>query len=408
MAALTMRIASEIQKAINRKFKFTKDALDRVKVPAGKDRVWVYDEHTPRLAYMKTANGAGSFYWYGKFQGRPVRARLKDSTASIEQARKWAAGKTSDAAKGVDPMAEDRAQREQMTLGELLTNYLETHAKHHKRTWEADKDQFERYFGSAEKTGSFPGWRTRGVNTIKYEDVKALHAKMGTKHGHYAANRLLALLSAMFNNARMPNPAEGVKKFKEHARERFIQADELPRFFKALRTVSGEWRDFFRLALYTGARRSNMQTMEWSEVNLDSATWTIPAAKFKTDKALSVPLVPKAVRILQRRHRKAKPDAKYVFPSYGKTGHIAEPKMAWERVCTAAGLKDIRPHDLRHTYGTYLAASGANSFAIMRAMGHRQISTTARYTNLNLDPIRQAVTGGIAAMTAASKAKPKK
>ena len=82
----------------------------------------------------------------------------------------------------------------------------------------------------------------------------------------------------------------------------------------------------------------------------------------------------------------------WVFPSAeSKTGHLASPKHAWERIRKAAYVPDVRVHDLRHTLGGWLGASGYSLPLIGRALNHTQVSTTAIYARLNLDPVREAL-----------------
>ena len=83
------------------------------------------------------------------------------------------------------------------------------------------------------------------LSTIRKADVQSLHAKVGSKNGHYAANRLLALVRAMFNKApdigfTGSNPAEGIKRFPEEKRDRFLHANELRVFFAALKRKPSE------------------------------------------------------------------------------------------------------------------------------------------------------------------------
>jgi integrase len=392
---------------------FTKEALDKITCPPGQDRVWTYDLRTPGLAFLLTNKGARSFYLYRWHDGRPMRLRLGGyPELTIEIARKEAAKANGKLASGINPQAEKRRARTSMTLAELFHHYIETHAKHHKRTWQDDQEMFERYFGRApdadksekkqdgkkkDKPAPFASWRNRRLNTITETDVKNLHVKLGANHGKYAANRVLALLSAMFNNAKLANPGKGVQRFPEQSRERFLEADELPRFFQALvdepNTVI---RDFILVAILTGARRSNVQSMAWTDVKLDRGTWLIPQTK--TGSPQTVHLAPAAVKVLKSRFdtRNGSP---FVFPGCGKTGHLVEPKAAWGEILNRAGLKDLRIHDLRRTLGSWQAAGGASLPIIGKSLGHRDGSpATAIYSRLNLDPVKQSVNAATGAM----------
>ena len=194
------------------------------------------------------------------------------------------------------------------------------------------------------------------------------------------------------------NPAKGVRRFTERSRERFLQPDEMPRFLEALaREPNPTFRDFVLIALLTGARRANAQAMRWEEVHLERATWEIPVTK--TGDRHTVPLSPEAVTIL--RHRKEHSVSEWVFPSHGESGHLVEPKRAWKVLLERAEIQDLRIHDLRRTLGSWQAADGASLSIIGKTLGHKNVSTTAIYARLNLDPVRQAVNSATRAMLTA-------
>ena len=66
-------------------------------------------------------------------------------------------------------------------------------------------------------------------------------------------------------------------------------------------------------------------------------------------------------------------------------------KRAWDRIRAKAGIQDVRFHDLRRTVGSWLAGSGESLSLIGKVLNHRDVSTTAIYARLNLDPVRQAL-----------------
>ena len=130
--------------------------------------------------------------------------------------------------------------------------------------------------------------------------------------------------------------------FREQSRDWFSTGGALPRFLAALAEEDDEvLRDFFTITLFTEARKGNVQSMRWADVNLDSATWMIPAKAFKTRRPMHVVLSLEALEISKRRTKSAK--AEFVFPSHGKTRHLIEPKAFWERLRKRSGLADLRP-----------------------------------------------------------------
>ena len=285
-----------------------------------------------------------------------------------------------------------------MTLGELFDWFLEHYAKPRKKTWAADEEQFRRYFQK---------WRGRRLSSITWGDVQAWHTKAGTR-APYAANRALALLSSLYKKAHKlgyvgNDPTKGISRFPERSRDRFLQPDELPKFFEALDTEPDPtFRDFFLLALLTGARRGNLQSMRCEDVNLERRTWRIPDTK--SGDALTLPLSEAAVDVLKSRMAD-NGSSPWVFPGRGQAGHLVEPKSAWDRLIKRAGIKDLRLHDLRRTLGSWQAAAGSSLLVIGKSLGHKQQSTTAIYARLNLDPVRQSIDAATTAMLGAAKKK---
>ena len=100
------------------------------------------------------------------------------------------------------------------------------------------------------------------------------------------------------------NPVSKIKMFQEKSRERFLQEEELPRFFKALNAEPNQdFADVFRLCLFTGARRSNVLAMQWQDIQVEKTEWEIPETK--NGESHLVPLLPQALEILTgRRSRK--------------------------------------------------------------------------------------------------------
>ena len=395
-----IRLAEPESKAMPRRVSFTAPFLERLKCPAGRDRTYVYDARMPGLAVLVTETGAKSFYVVKKVNGQTKRYRLGGfPETSVEQARKLAAKIAQEVNDGIDPLEKKRRAKAERTLANAFAEYMAKHAKLHKKTWEEDQEQWDNHSGALAH---------RCLSTIREEDIRGLHARMGAEHP-YAANRMLAMLSKVFNFAHVENPCKGVQRFREKSRDRFLQADELPRFFKALDAEPNETiRDFVYLALWTGARRSNVQEMRWDELNLEAATWRIPETK--TGDPLVVHLAAPAVEILRRRlAERADRDCPYVLPGRsGGTTHMSEPKAAWANLLKRAGISNLRVHDLRRTLGSYQAAGGSSLQVIGKSLGHKNVSTTAIYSRLNLDPVKQSVDAATAAMLKAGGKTPGK
>jgi integrase len=376
------------------KFAFTEAKIKALTTPAS-GRAWHYDTKASGLCVCRTAAGGCSFYFYKWLNGRPVRMLLgKWPDISVDQARKAASTAMGQIAAGRDPEAERRQRRQEPTIKNLWDHWL-LYAKAHKKPNSVYEDEL--------KYNKFLNpWSSRRLSSIRKADVQSLHSKVGVENGVYQANRLLALVRSMFNKAeeighRGDNPAKNIKLFREQSRDRFLQPDELKAFFAALESEVPLVRDFYMMLLLTGARRSNVESMRWSDVDLQAAYWRIPETK--AGMPVVIPLVAPALTILMVRAESAN-GSEWVFP--GRKGkHIANPKGAWIRIVKGAGVSDVRPHDLRRSLGSWMAGQNVSLPIIGRALGHKTAVATMVYSRLSLDPVREAVDRATAAMLAA-------
>lgn len=376
------------------RFHFTKRLIEAIRPPAS-GRSTYHDAKTPGLILRVTPTGAKSFAYYRRVNGRPIRLTLGSFPAvSVEQAQNLCKKHSGTVANGGDPMATKLAARAEPTMADLFAHWM-IHAKARKKTWAEDQRQIDTMLKRM---------APRPLSMIRKIEIAQKHAAIGEKHGRYAANRVLALLRAMFNMAGDigfvgENPAKGIKRFPEEKRDRFLHGDELRDFFTALaEEPSLLMRDFFFVALLTGARRANVQAMAWADVDFSLGLWRIPDTK--SGQPIVVPLVGPVLAILQARHE-GRGSAKWVFPSYGQSGHLVEPKASWKRLMTRAGLQDVRPHDLRRSIGSWMAIGGSGLPIIGKMLGHTQQSTTQIYARLSVEPVRLAAESATAAMLAA-------
>jgi integrase len=197
----------------------------------------------------------------------------------------------------------------------------------------------------------------------------------------------------MFNLAirrkwRADNPAVGVKRNFEDKRHRYLSPDEIARLVAALdghpQRMSAA---ALRLLLLTGARRGEVLGATWDMFDLERGIWTKPSAHTKQRRLHRVPLSSPALELLRDLRKRA--NGPYVFP--GSRGlPLREVKRTWASVCQTARLSDCRIHDLRHSFASILASSGASLPVIGRLLGHTQSATTDRYAHLFDEPLRIA------------------
>lgn len=377
----------------NRKINFTRRELKALKTPT-KNQVVYRDINTKGLVYVLTTKGSNSFNVYKGYKGKEYKVKIGEyPSMSIDDARQRAIEIISQINQGIDPKLERDKLRKEIKLEELFDRYTEEYAKKHNITWNAEVNRFKLHLSEV---------KDKKLSAITKDDIKRIFVRIGNQGKHHAANRMLTLVSSVYNHAISEwnwggvNPAKGIKKYKERARERFLQSDELPRFFKALNDEPNEMvRDYFYVCLLTGARKSNVLAMQKDDINYTSSTWYI--AVTKNGESQTVPLAPVVIKIIKRRFEGN--NSKWVFPSKSsKSGHLEEPKKVWDKVLKRAEIKNLRIHDLRRTLGSWQAITGASSFVIGKSLNHKSQQSTSVYARLSIDPVRQSMNTAIDAM----------
>ena len=426
---------------MSNRFKFGKEKIEALPLPDAGKRATYYDETVPKLALRVTGAGTKTFYIIKRVGADMSWLKLgvfPDMT--VERAGKEAKIKLGLYAAGENPAAVKRAAKEEQTLDEYFKHFIENKRKKNgallsPKTKGEYKSQFAKYLAPIAK---------KKISKVSNSDVKPLVRAIGKAHP-VMANRVRALVSSIYGLANEDglatgNPAAGVSKYGETVRDRFLHADELPRFFASVgQETNSTVRDFFLLSLLTGARRANVLAMRWNQIRLDEGIWRIPNTKNGTPQ--NVTLSPEAAAILTTRKETA--DSAFVFPGDGKSGHLIEPKKGWQRifdrdelaqltarieaadkafpVVEGEALTDalerarkaakrlkldtegtridpLRIHDLRRTLGSWQAKQGASLAIIGKSLNHKSQQATAIYARLDLDPVRASVNQATAAM----------
>ncbi|OZA53435.1 MAG: hypothetical protein B7X73_04390 [Methylophilales bacterium 39-45-7] len=118
------------------------------------------------------------------------------------------------------------------------------------------------------------------------------------------------------------NPCVGTELFDETERERYLQGDELPVFFKALGEMHDEnFKDYIGVSLFTGARRENVLGMRWKDIDFGTGIWTIQSEMSKSGMSLSIPLTSVVIEILKQRKLRLGQLGEFVFPAKSKSGY---------------------------------------------------------------------------------------
>ncbi len=322
---------------------------------------------------------------------------------TVDAARSIALEWLTEVRKGGDPAADRKDARAASRMSDLFARYLGEHAKPHKKSSSIRQDEtnIRNYLR--------PALGKKKIADVTRNDVAALHKNLADKP--YQANRALALLSKMFGLAELwgyrpdgSNPCRHVKKYAETKRKRFLSTAELSALGDALRRAEqGELGAVMpsaiaaiRLLVLTGARKGEILGLQWDWIDFEAGRANLPDSKTGEK---TITLGPAALQLLSTLPRiEGNP---HVIVGGRKGAALVNLKDPWKLIRSAAGLDDVRIHDLRHSFASVGAASGMSLPVIGALLGHTQAATTQRYAHLSDDPL-QAAAGAISDKIAAA------
>lgn len=314
----------------------------------------------------------------------------RHGVVSPEEARRKARKLLGQVQDGSDPATERKDARSAPTVADLAERFMKEHANVKKRASSAQMDAINL------RLHVLPSLGRKKVATVTRTDITSLHHAMRDRPG--AANRVMALLSKMFNLAEKwelrpdgSNPCRHVDRYPERKMERFLSADELGRLGAVLTEAERTGTELpsviaaIRLLIFTGARLGEILNLRWDQVDLERACLRLPESKTGPKVIhLSAP----ALEVLDGIERQDGSPSVIT----GKIPHkpLVNLRKPWYRIRSKAGLEDVRLHDLRHSFASVGVAGGLSLPIIGALLGHSQPATTARYAHLAADPLQQA------------------
>jgi len=329
-----------------------------------------------------------SYFLKCRFEGnqRWVTVGRHGNPWTLDGARKRALEILVDAKNGIDPRGGGEAPGG-VTLREALKRYMREHGTKLKpRTAQL-------YQGLVDNV-LVPEVGEERVAEIERATIETLHRKL--KETPRKANTTIAVLSSFFGWAEDENlreegknPCKRIKRYKERKRERYLNADELTRLGKVLAEVEqeGSERPFavaaIRLLILTGARLGEILGARWSYVDLARGELRLPDSK-TGEKVIR--LNEAACDVLNGIPRVV--GNPYVIVGIIKGKPMVNLHIPWEKIRHNAGLDEVRLHDLRHSFASVAAESGASLPMIGTLLGHTRVETTARYAHLQEKPVR--------------------
>lgn len=369
--------------------RLTKRLVDAAEAQGSEAFIW--DSDIPGFGLRVLPSGRKGYVVQFRAGRRSRRISLGPSTVlTCEQARNRAIAIVAAARNGEDPAAERDAGRKTITVRELAERFDREHIAI--RIKASTAGEYRRNL----RRFILPALGQLTVTGITRADVAKFHHDL--RHIPYQANRCLEVVSKMFGYAEMwglrpdgTNPRKHIRKYPEEKRERFLSAAELRRIGEVLREMEAEGVELAsailaaRLLILTGCRLNEIMTLQWDHVDLEGRALRLPDSKTG---AKIVHLGQPVVELLRDAPRiKGNP---WVIPGTLPGKGLSDLQPFWQRVRARAGVKDVRIHDLRHTFASTAVAAGQGLPMIGKLLGHTQVQTTARYAHLAAEPVKLA------------------
>ena len=351
--------------------------------PSGKGRLDLYDTAISGFILEVRPSGVKTYFLrYRDAYGKQRQHKIGDTKSlTFEQAKNAAQTLRARVVLGENLSAEKASLKNIPTLEQFSQNHYMPFIKGYKRSWDTDETMLRIHL--------LPRFGRLHLDEITTQDVIAFHHAMRAQgYASSTCNRPLVILRYMFNLAKKwniegaaRNPITGMTLFEENnKRERYLSSVEVKRLYDILATSSNpQLKNIVPLLLLTGCRKRELLDAKWEHIDIERFTWRIPISK--SGKARYVPLSTEVVNLLSQLPRfEACP---YVVPNPRTKLPYASIDYAWDNARKKAGLAEVRMHDLRHSFASFLVNAGRSLYEVQKILGHSQLTTTQRYAHLS-------------------------
>jgi integrase len=340
------------------------------------------------LCLAVTPSGTKTWFLYHSINGRPERIKIgRFPAVALARAKRQWKKLQGRIANGENPNQDRRDHRAEPILGQFFDDsYLVRYAMIQKKSWQQDVRLFKNHLSPL---------ADKRLSEITDAQVSLLHREIGNKSGQYVANRVVMLLSAVYNKARKwkvysgDNPASCVELFREEARGIYLSKDEIRSLMESVLAEKDDgFLAFVQLCLLTGVRSGNIYSMRWDQLSDGLDRWDIPRENTKNKKAHVVQLTDQASGIL--RSLSAGTQSEFVFHAGDSVQCGRRFRYLFSKATKKAGLK-CRIHDLRHTTASQLVSSGVSLAITQEILGHLNYRSTLRYAHVAPSSVRESL-----------------
>jgi integrase len=338
--------------------------------PPASGRQEYKDAALPGFRFRVYASGRRTFsHLYRDPAGVQKRATWDFPAHSLAEARDAAREVVRAVAKGERPVTRRQVAKEAALLpgdvNGLADTYVDQYLKKYVRRWKAAQGEIDNHLRPY--LGPLP------LAEVSRAHVRQMLAKIAWK-APVAANRALQRCRALFrwaveNDLAPTDPTAGIKKpTKERPVDRTLSDDELVAVWRATDSLAYPAQQFARLVILTGQRRDDVRLMHWNEIDLQRGDWTIPARRYKADRAHLIPLTAAMKAMLEEMPLKT--NGGFVLSVDGGKSPYANVQKPKAAIDDASAVTGWTWHDCRRTLRTGLSRLRIRPDIAERVIGH--------------------------------------
>jgi integrase len=357
--------------------------------PADYKKIDYFD--TTMRGFMLEVRASGGKTYYQRYtdeRGRERQYKVGPADVlTLRQAKRKARQIKAQAILGGDPQKERQERRSTPTLRAFIEDRYLPFVQTYKRSWRTDETVLRIHV--------LPHLGPLFLDEITTDRIIDIVTTMrGENYALGTIGRVIVILRYLFNLARKwsvlranENPAAGMPVPPDVQRNRFLSQEETSRLVASIEADENiTAAKSIRLLLLTGARRNEVTHAKWEHVDWEKGTLLVPMAK--SGKPRIITLSVSAIALLAS--VKKLDGNPYIFPSPITGRPSASIFFPWNRIRKRAGLSDVRLHDLRHSFASYLVNAKEDLYVVQRLLGHAHARSTQRYAHLTTDTLAEA------------------
>lgn len=368
------------------KLRFTTEFLKKVKAPMDKSKVQYFDSELTGFMIEVKNTRTKTYYYRYRVNTSQKMIRIGTTTElNFQQAKE----KYLELKENQTNPQEHSPQKEKplITFLEFYNSYYLPYIKAHIKSYETNISVFKNHI--------LKDLSNTSMADLKKLDIKRLHNEMITikNLSRATANKFLIFLSSAYKLANefellnSYNPCRGIKEFElNNQRQIFLTQSQTKRLLNEVNKSSNiHLKYIVPMLLLSGARKREVLDAKWCDFDNINNLWTIPITK--NGKKRILPITKSLQTILNQIPKDKTP---YLFASPLTLKPYISIYQSWNSARTKANLKEVRMHDLRHTYASALVNAKCSLYEVQVLLGHSTAKMTQRYAHLSNESLMRA------------------